>query len=547
MFHSKHFPHKFQTYPMTTMPTPSVQSDPHSLPPSPVGQISLDRIKARFSSYIPDYFIRVIETVGIPYYKLDVLALTRENPPIPPVDEAILKLVEQGVNTREALSSLLGIGGRLLFSRLVELSRTEMITTCAAGDGAERFALTDKGRDQIHNMGRLQVCERVIGDIYFNAITREPEVIGDAPFFAKQDELKADGIQSFVAPYPKAPPTSDDITPASLTKFIPQFQLPPRNASLVRPAPTVSLLAVKAVSKKPKPRLVYRTAVLIVYAPLNGVGPEHHVFVVDGRSREDLNSAFASSKGATRHDWLVPDQSIKNSGIPVEVLNSAVEADKAANEIKADIEERRQKIQNISAMDLDRPDTRVVQQKKIDELQAEIEVLQKRAEKSATLSTTKTIWSLDIRDKFDEALRSAQQNLLVISGFLSSGVVNRAFCERLEKLLVKGVNVYLGYGFDAHGVRGQMDREKPLFRDAVTLLDALAHKYPNLRHHDIGNTHAKILICDDKFRINGSYNFLSFRAEYRNGQPVRDESATLITDPVFCRSDFEEVRKRYFP
>ena len=54
------------------------------------------------------------------------------------------------------------------------------------------------------------------------------------------------------------------------------------------------------------------------------------------------------------------------------------------------------------------------------------------------------------------------------------------------------------------------------------------------------NTHSKILICDNKFAIIGSFNFLSFDGKYKND--IRDEVSAIVTDYKII----EELRSMEF-
>ena len=47
-------------------------------------------------------------------------------------------------------------------------------------------------------------------------------------------------------------------------------------------------------------------------------------------------------------------------------------------------------------------------------------------------------------------------------------------------------------------------------------------------------THEKLLICDEKYYINGSYNFLSYAAE--DNKFFRNEGSTYTEDKEFIKS-----------
>jgi hypothetical protein len=55
----------------------------------------------------------------------------------------------------------------------------------------------------------------------------------------------------------------------------------------------------------------------------------------------------------------------------------------------------------------------------------------------------------------------------------------------------------------------------------------LATKYPQFRFVRLGDTHAKILVVDQRFVVVTSYNWLSFKGD--PSRPFRDERGTLVS------------------
>src|SRR5206468_1587412 len=102
------------------------------------------------------------------------------------------------------------------------------------------------------------------------------------------------------------------------------------------------------------------------------------------------------------------------------------------------------------------------------------------------------------------------------SGSFEEEIVNDEFEEALRDALRRGVRVWLGYGFDKGSTRGQEQREDPKWRTAERRLTALQKHFPDkLVFKDIGYSHEKRLICDNRFTFGGSFNFLSFSGEQR--------------------------------
>ena len=142
------------------------------------------------------------------------------------------------------------------------------------------------------------------------------------------------------------------------------------------------------------------------------------------------------------------------------------------------------------------------------------------------------------RQKFLEALSTAQETLIILSGWATSYSVNDEFRERLRDCLTRGVNIYIGYGYKR---KGEKIEEKDYERRARETLDSLrdwcaveelkgrlkVFKYPN---------HAKTLIKDDEYAINGSFNWLS-----NIGSSQNEERSWIVYDWDFVTSERDSI------
>lgn len=135
----------------------------------------------------------------------------------------------------------------------------------------------------------------------------------------------------------------------------------------------------------------------------------------------------------------------------------------------------------------------------------------------------------------DTALREAQRQLVIVSPWIKSRVVDDAFVGRLRNLLRNGVDVYVGYGF------GETETQDD--SDAVKALTRLAEEHPNFVFRRFGDTHAKVLICDDSYAIVTSFNWLSFVGDRR--RTFRDERGMLIRDQAAIKDSKDRVLARF--
>ena len=139
----------------------------------------------------------------------------------------------------------------------------------------------------------------------------------------------------------------------------------------------------------------------------------------------------------------------------------------------------------------------------------------------------------DLLANFHLALMDAKQELDIQSPWMTPKVVDEIFIDKLSRLLTKGVIVKIAYGIaDDKNIKNK----NSITDDVVIYLKSRLKRYPNFKIQQ-GNSHNKMLICDDKFLINGSYNWLSY-----DGKTDREEGGTVIRN----KNEIERVRKLMF-
>lgn len=116
-----------------------------------------------------------------------------------------------------------------------------------------------------------------------------------------------------------------------------------------------------------------------------------------------------------------------------------------------------------------------------------------------------------------EAFKTAVSNIYIVSPWVRNKVLEK-YKEYMESALKNGVNIYINYGISNKG-------KEDIDKDAQKYFNELKKKYKNLHIHGNSNTHSKILICDDKWVVSGSFNWLSY-----DGSDDRNESSILQID-----------------
>ncbi|NET45261.1 MAG: hypothetical protein F6K15_26730 [Okeania sp. SIO2B3] len=169
---------------------------------------------------------------------------------------------------------------------------------------------------------------------------------------------------------------------------------------------------------------------------------------------------------------------------------------------------------------LDDPDNFI--ETKNNSLKQEIQKLKQELQqiKSQT-RISEVVHTYQIREYLLKALKKAKNRLMIISPWIKANVVDKEFLSTLEATLRRKVQVHIIYGIK--GSNSQNDSQ------SIKQLETLKENYKkNFQFDKTENSHRKQIICDDKFAIVTSFNFLSFRAD--PNLTYRDELGVILRD-----------------
>lgn len=128
-------------------------------------------------------------------------------------------------------------------------------------------------------------------------------------------------------------------------------------------------------------------------------------------------------------------------------------------------------------------------------------------------------------------MENAQSSILILSGWISDKVVDGRFMKTLENALNRGVEIFLGFGFQSSD--GTHEISRPAKR-ALASLEQLAKTDSKLIVGKFNN-HQKALVVDKLRVVCGSHNWLSNRAFKNREQSVIIEDGT-VAEAIFAHS-----------
>lgn len=133
------------------------------------------------------------------------------------------------------------------------------------------------------------------------------------------------------------------------------------------------------------------------------------------------------------------------------------------------------------------------------------------------------------RDALRAAIDSARSEIIVVSPWLTTTAVDTELISWLSNALDRqsGLQVIVGYGIERD--TGRPGTKEDDQREALKRLNELGQrKRGRLRTVEVGNTHEKLVIWDQRYAIITSFNWLSFNPRPSRG--VRREMGYRVED-----------------
>jgi len=145
-----------------------------------------------------------------------------------------------------------------------------------------------------------------------------------------------------------------------------------------------------------------------------------------------------------------------------------------------------------------------------------------------------------IREMFLKAFVIAEEEIDIISPWMNFGVVNDYFVGLMRAALRRGVVIKIIYGLTPDSSEYNISRSNRSDQVANFLLNEFSD-YKDHLSIVRDNIHYKLVLCDEKFKLEGGYNYLSFVGDYDN-KNTRKEGSPFGTHV----DEIKYLRKEYF-
>tara|TARA_B100002052_G_scaffold292008_1_gene312893 strand:+ start:111 stop:965 length:855 start_codon:yes stop_codon:yes gene_type:complete len=140
-----------------------------------------------------------------------------------------------------------------------------------------------------------------------------------------------------------------------------------------------------------------------------------------------------------------------------------------------------------------------------------------------------------------KTLDEAKKTIVIFSGWLTDYSVNEEFRNKIKNCLDRGVDIIIAWGYKKSGSVGSENKNKA--EKSIKDLQEWTsrNKTKGVLEAFYFPNHSKILICDTKYAVMGSFNWLS-----NSGGSENEERSYIIYNKVFIEQELVEIMKNLY-
>lgn len=462
--------------------------------------------------------------MGWPVYAVRLTLTVLSEQEIATVARYLLQLAALGAAEPSEFSRLLGLSDKFIAGAAAELLNKDL----AVQRPDRQLEITELGRKALAAGGLSWSPQREYLTVPFDPITRKILDL-DPSGLLNPDDAGKTGL--FLLPQSGDKPRLTELTLQDIRDYA-RYEPEPQSKEIVE----VAEIHNRDV------RLRYRNDLTVVRLTAAAGGqPTFATF----RGREYLEGeTVALQRFAEAGAILTPDEYILDDVRWSPSPGASPEETQLLAEVREDYRAVLAVEQSIVEAEVARQDMaddreREEQSRHLEELETERNDRARRlaaSEEQLRAQTGGAEWILktgEHRPLLLSAIDSATVELTIVSAFVAPEAFDRELRRKLFQALKRGVEVRIAWGLGTTGRGREADRKRTRGREALAPLEKSA-KQAGLTHLltvKRTETHQKLIICDDKFVVRGSFNWLSYRGESATGSNAEQEGSEYSERP----------------
>ena len=472
----------------------------------------IDIIASRARRWFPNFTLDAVYPVCWPVYRVRLTVTVLEQSELATSSHFILKFLNVGVAEPVELARMLGLPDNYIAAAAAELLRGELVS-----QGPDRrLTITEEGIQTLKNKGQALSPKTRQIEVPFDPLTRKVLDI-DVRGLLGQDAVLKGGF--FLIQSSGSKPKLSDLSIEKIKDY---------NAHNAPDDQIEQEIINVAEIRSQNARLQFRQDILVAKLDNSDSGESTfaafggHQYLEDEttilrRLQENgvrLVPGELESSEANRRSWR-DAQTISSQ--EATLLDRIYELDTAANQAEQAVagEDETQKLASI------------IQHR--DELTGRIAELETELRRH-TSGAFRLVKTEEHHPLLLQAIDQSNVELTLVSAWIDPYAFDGEVIGKIVSALKRGVTVRIGWGLGVE--RRDSESQRNLRKGEETLMK-LRQSVPQgamgrLVERRIG-THEKFIICDDKFCVWGSFNWLSYRGNTDRG--YRREASSYSTRP----------------
>ncbi|CDB74325.1 phospholipase D-like domain-containing protein [Clostridium sp. CAG:265] len=475
---------------------------------------TIEELAGHYANSMKGYKLVSYYKAAFPVYRISSELVIQRKKELGLIQEFCLKYLRAGAKNVNNLKNFLGLDEKVVTSNLLTLHQLDMVNYRFA---TQEVILTPKGIEALEK-NNFVVPEIIDYTFLIDGIT------GDYQINQSLDRAEKIKNNSHIIPFLESKPDIDVIDIKSVKNIV-NIQKHLNNSSYLE----ADILAVKNIEKIEK---FYRKLNILVF--MNDCGNyELQVYDVNKRNQKYEAKLMVMLR---KNFKIIP--TVEFDIEMYDTSNSLIDKDKVeilANEkdnLIDVIDTLERRVEEAEKMEVNTEEDYLTKTMQIDQLRKELE-----KEKLKEKAIPKLINTYEHRPILIRALNEAKKQVVIVSPWIKETATDFELRGAIQKAMERKVKVVICYGIS-----------KKIESDvnyAVNLLKKLKEdktygKYLSLVL--LGNTHEKVLICDEVFTVVTSFNWLSFKGDKNRG--FRQETGTYVEDFEFSKNMISNLQER---
>lgn len=459
---------------------------------------SIEQLAATYANSIKGYKLVTYYKAAFPVYRINCEIILQRKKELGLIQEFCLKYIRAGAKNTNNLMNFLGLEEKVIISNILNLHQLDMINYKF---GTKEVTLTSKGIDALEKNNFL-FPEQLNYTFLIDGLTGEYQI--------NESLDKGEWVRNILhlIPFIERKPEMDEIN-LNNVKIVASKQQRLNNNSYL----DGDILSIKDIDKIEK---LYRRLNVLVFTNDNG---EFEIQVYDVNKRVQQYETKLMSMIGKKFN-IIPtvefNSEVDNKGTTLVDEVKMKEKVEEVNDILDSIKEIETRVQDIESIDVQSDEEYLTKTMQISQLKKELEI-----EKQKVKYAPKILNTYEHRPILIKALKEAKRQVVIVSPWIKDDATDSELRGEIRNAMARKVKVVICYGI--------ADKIESDVKFTVDLLNKLKEdksigKYLSLVK--LGNTHEKVLVCDDKFTVITSFNWLSFKGDPKRG--FRQETGTLL-------------------